>query len=105
MSMRPESVQQIKRLMDARGLLHSAVEQYGTALSALQRALDCVDAILRECRDNESLRQISVLRELVQGLPSATHEAFEASRDLTEILAVLASEVTAHEEHVPAGIS
>lgn len=104
-SMKPESVQQMKRLMDARDLLRSAVAQYTTTIDSLRDALEHAQAALPVPVDEEATGQIMALRELVARLSHESLETREACTGLAETLEVLASEVTAHEEHIPAGVS
>lgn len=103
--MKPDSIQQMKRYLEARDLLYGAVKQYVTSLGTLKRALDYVDVAMVLCRDNENEHQICRLRELVEGLSHTSVGTVEAFRTLTETLEVLANEVTVREEHVPAGVS
>jgi len=100
--MKPESVKQMKRFLDARDLLHSARAQYETSVGALQRALDFASASMAEGYDEEAARQIVVTRALVEGLPRA---AFDTIDEIADTMAALAGEVTADEEHLPAGVS
>lgn len=104
-NMNPESVQQIKRLLDARDLLRNAAAQYTTTIHNLQGALEHTEAALTAPADEEATRQIDVLRESVEHLSREALGTCEACRVLAEILEVLVSEVTVHEEHIPAGVS
>ena len=102
-SMKPESVQQMKRLMNARDLLRNAVAQCTTMIDSLRGALEHAQAALPA--DEDAVGQITALRELVARLSHETLGTCEACKSLAEMLEVLASEVTAHEEHIPAGVS
>jgi len=100
--MKPESVKQMKKFLDARDLLLNARDQYETSISALKSALVCADLAMTEYRDDEATRQIVVMREVVAGLPRTALDSIDA---IAETLEALATEVTAHEEHLPAGVS
>jgi hypothetical protein len=104
-SMKPESIQQMKRLMDARDLLRSAIAQYTTSINTLKGALEHTEAALTAPPDEEAAGQITALREFVTRLSHESLGACETCSALAEILEVLASEVTVREEHVPAGVS
>ena len=100
--MKPESAKQMKKFLDARDLLHNAKEQYETSIAALKSALVCADLAMSECRDEEATRLIAVMRDVVAGLP---HAALDSIDVIAETLEALANEVTANEEHLPAGVS
>ncbi len=100
--MKPESVKQMKRFLDARDLLHSAREQYETSIAALKGALDYADAAMAECCDEEAARQIVAMRACVAGMPRSALDTIDA---IAETMEALSHEVTASEEHLPAGVS
>lgn len=99
--MKPESVARMKQLLDARDLLRDAREQYEAAIAAFKVSLICADAALNEC-DEETDRWIETACEFVESLPRGPFDAFDA---LAETLEARAAEVTAAEDHVPAGVS
>ena len=103
--MKPESVQQMKRLLDARDFLRCAVAQCTTTIDSLRGGLEHAQAALPVPADEGATGEITALRELVARLSHESLGTCEAYRDLAETLEVLASEVTAHEEHIPAGVS
>lgn len=100
--MKPQSVKQLKQLLDARDLLRSAHEQYETSIGTLKGALDFADSAMVEHRDEEVAQQIKAMRELVASLPRAPFETIEV---IAGTLEAMAHEVTADEEHLPAGVS
>lgn len=100
--MKPSSVKQMKRFLDARDLLHSVHEQYETTLGAITGALDYAERAMGDCCDEEAVRQIASMRKLVADLPRAALDTLDAIAETMEALAV---EVSASEEHVAAGVS
>lgn len=104
-SMKPESVQQMKRLMDTRDLLSRALAQYTASINTLKGVLEHTAATLTAHANEETPGQISALREFVARLSHESLGMCAACSALTETLEVLAREVTVHEEHVPAGVS
>jgi len=103
--MKTESVQHVKRLMVARDFLRSSVSQYTASINGLQAALDHAGTALAVSPDEEAARHLIELQAFVARLPQEARGALEMFYILAETLEVLASEVTAHEEHIPAGIS
>jgi len=104
-NMKPTSIQQMKRLMDARDLLRSAVAQCTTSIDSLRNALEHAQAALPAPVDEEAVGQITALGELLARLSHESLETCEACRGLAETLEVLTHEVTVHEEHIPARVS
>jgi Mg2+ and Co2+ transporter CorA len=100
--MKPETVKQMKRFVDARDLLYSAHDQYETTLGAIKGALDYAERAMGDCSDEEALRQIASMRKLVADLPRAALDTLDA---IAETMGALAVEVSADEEHVAAGVS
>lgn len=103
--MKPESIQQVKQFIDGRDLLHKAIFQYATFINTLKGALEHTERTLTASADREVHGQIIALRECVAHLSHESLGACVACSALAETLEVLASEVTAREEHVPAGVS
>lgn len=103
--MKLESIQQMKRLMDARDLLDSVVAQCTTMINSLRRALDHTETALTVPTDKEAIGQLAALHNFAVRLSHEVLGTCEACRSLAETLEVLASEVTVHEEHIPAGVS
>jgi chromosome segregation ATPase len=101
--MKPESKKQIERLHDACDLLRAALDQHAGAVRYLKSALDAAEQALSAHPDAEATRLIADVRAHITGLPTADRD--DAIASIAEILAVLATEVTAHEEHLPAGAS
>jgi len=103
--MKPESVNQMKRLTDARDLLRNAGVQCSVTIDSLKKALEHAQAALTSTADEEATAQILTLREFIAQLSHGVIETRQACQNLAETLEVLASEVTAREEHIPAGVS
>ena len=103
--MKPESAQQVKRLLDARDLLRSASTQCTTMINSLRAALEHTQAALTVPLDEETAGQVAALRKFINQLSREALGTYETCRGLSETLEVLASEVTVLEEHTPAGVS
>jgi len=100
--MKPDSLKQMKQFLDARDLLFSAHEQYETTLGSIRGALDYAERAMGDCSDEEAVRQIASMRKLVAELPRAALDALDA---IAETMEALAAEVSADEEHLPAGVA
>jgi hypothetical protein len=103
--MKPDSIQQMTRLMDARNLLRAAIVQYTTSINTLRGALEHTEAALTAPADEEAAGQILELRAFIARVSHESLGVCGACSALAETLEVLASEVTVREEHVPAGVS
>jgi len=92
--MKPHAVKQMKRFLDARDLLLSAHEQYGTTIGAIKGALEYAEMAMGDISDEEAVRQIASLKKLVAELPRAAFDTLDA---IAETMGALAAEVAADE--------
>lgn len=100
--MNEESAKQVKKYIDARDALRDAKEHYEQVKANILGALKLAEDSMADMYDEDALRQIEVMRGLVRSLPVV---AFDGLETIAETLEALANEVTAEEEHVPAGVS